>query len=53
MTAVTLDVGRRDGRDRWRGGTDVRPMKIVLVFNAGGNCIGVTALMSPPQFVGR
>jgi len=35
------------------GGTDIRPTQIVLVFNAGGNCVGNTALMNPLQLVGR
>ena len=35
------------------GGTDIRPTQIVLVYDAGGNCIGDTALMNLPQLVGR
>jgi hypothetical protein len=34
------------------GGTDARPTQIVLIFNAGGNCIGNTALMNPSWLVG-
>jgi hypothetical protein len=46
------DNRRREGRDRC-GGTDVRPTQIALVFNAGGNCVGNTALINPSQLVGR
>ena len=46
------DNRRREGRDRC-GGTDVRPTQIALVFNAGGNCVGDTALINPSQLVGR
>jgi hypothetical protein len=35
------------------GGIDVRLMQIALVFNAGGNCVGDTALINPSQLVGR
>ena len=35
------------------GGTDVRPTQIALVFAAGGNCAGDTALMNPSRLVGR
>jgi hypothetical protein len=46
------DTRHRDGRDWWRG-TDVRPTQIALVFDAGGNCAGDTALMNPLRLVGR
>jgi hypothetical protein len=35
------------------GGTDVMPTQIALVFDAGGNCVGNTALINPSQWVGR
>ena len=35
------------------GGTDVRPTQIALVFDAGGNCVGNTALMNPSWLIGR
>jgi hypothetical protein len=35
------------------GSTDARPTQIVLIFNAGGNCIGDTALMNPSWLIGR
>jgi hypothetical protein len=35
------------------GGTDVQPTQIALVFDAGGNCVGNTALMNPSWLIGR
>jgi len=48
--AATLDVGMEEIGG---GGTDIRPTQIVLVYNAGGNCVGDTALMNLSQLVGR
>jgi hypothetical protein len=48
--AVTLDIGMEEIGG---GSTDARPTHIVLVFNAGGNCVGDTALMNPSRLVGR
>jgi len=48
--AATLNVGMEEISG---GGTDIRPMQIVLVFNAGGDCVCNTALMNPSQLVGR
>jgi hypothetical protein len=48
--AATLDIGMEEIGG---GGTDVRPTQIVLVFDAGGNCAGDTALMNPSWLVGR
>ena len=44
---ATLDVGMEEIGG---GGTEIRLMQIALVFDAGGNCIGDTALL---QLVGR
>ena len=44
--AATLDVGMEEISG---GGTDLRPTQIVLVFDAGGNCVGDTALINPLQ----
>jgi hypothetical protein len=49
-TVATLDVRMEEISG---GGTDVRPTQIVLVFDAGGNCVSDTALMNPSQLVGR
>ncbi len=50
LAAVTLDIWMEEIGG---GGTDVRPMQIVLVFDAGGNCVGNAALMNPSRLVGR
>jgi hypothetical protein len=50
LAAATLDIGMEEIGG---GGTDVRPTQIALVFNAGSNCVGDTALMNPPRFVRR
>ena len=47
---ATLDV---EMEEIGGGGTDIRPMQIVLVFDAGGNCISDTALMMLLRLVGR
>ncbi len=47
---ATLDTGMEEIGG---GGTDVRPTQIALVFDEGGNCVGDTALINPPQLVGR
>ena len=47
---AALDVGMENIGG---GGTDVRQTKVVLVFNAGGNCTGNIALINPSWFVGR
>ncbi len=49
MVVVTLDVGMEEIGG---GGTDVRLTQIVLVFDAGGNCAGNTALINPSRLVG-
>ncbi len=36
-----------------RGGTDVRPTQIALVFDASCNCFGDTVLTNPSRLVGR
>jgi len=47
---TTLDVGMEEIGG---GGTDVRPTQILLVFDAGSNCIGNTSLMILSWLVGR
>ena len=46
LAVVTLDIGMEE---IGIGSTDIRPMLIVLIFDAGGNCVGDTALMNPLQ----
>ena len=41
LAAATLGVSMEEIGG---SGTDVDPMQIALIFNAGGNCIGDTAL---------
>jgi len=44
--AATLDIVMEEIGG---GGTDIRSTLIVLIFDAGGNCVGDTALMNPSQ----
>ena len=50
MAVAKVDIGMEE-----IGGssTDVRSTQIALVLNAGGNCVGNTALMNPSWLVGR
>jgi hypothetical protein len=50
LAVATLHVGMEEIGG---GGTDVRLMQIALVFNAGGTCVGDTALMNLSWLVGR
>jgi hypothetical protein len=50
LAAATLGVGMEEIGG---GGTDVRSTQIVLIFDAGGNCVGDTAFMNSLRLVGR
>ncbi len=49
LAAATLDIGKEEIRG---GGTDISPTQIAVVFDAGGNCVGDTALMTLLRLVG-
>jgi len=50
LAAASLNIGMEEID---RVSTDVRPTQIALVFDAGGNSFGDTALMNPSRLVGR
>jgi hypothetical protein len=50
---ATLDISDVGMEEIGGGGTDIRPTQIALVFDAGCNCVGDTALMMLLRLVGR